>query len=149
MQILQEVCFLRSLNLFISLNQSLQFYAWYPNQINRSMQKGARSNYRISIELLNISTYINKMRERNSGLSLQHYPNFVQDWQDTSLYKTACVQTAYGHRDDIYKLCMKFSVESPRDKPMLFAVVWSKFSSFLSKYWVMLHGRLPFPFKYR
>lgn len=80
------------------------------------------------------------------GFSLQHYSNFVQDCQDTSLYKTACVQTTYGLRDDIYKLCTKCSVESPRDKSMLFAMVWNEFSSFLSKYWVMLHGRLPFPF---
>lgn len=53
--------------------------------------------------------------------------------KDTSLYKMACVQTAYGHRDDIYKLCRKFSVESPRDEPMLFAMVWNKFSSFIFK----------------
>lgn len=65
---------------------------------------------------------------------------------DISLNQVACVQTIYEHRHDVLKLCLKFSEESPGDKPTLFAMVWNEFSSFLSKYWVMLHGRLPFSF---
>lgn len=58
----------------------------------------------------------------------------------------ARVQTTHEHRHDNLAPCLKFSGESPGDKPTLFAMVCNEFSSFLSKYWVMLHGRLPFSF---
>lgn len=139
----KSACFLWSLNFFINLNQGLQFYShdlkasWNLKHIRDLCRREPDLfaefllNYLFDSPWMLWKQQTKKKKEGNCcDLSLQHYLNSVQDWQDTSLYETACVQRDTAM--DIYKLCVKLSVQSPRDKRMLFAMVWNEFSSFLS-----------------